>query len=227
VGGGTRARPASRRFPSEHGAQNMHPPEYVCKKLYEMHPNLRLAWLGMPRENEDDLNAGNFCIVQLYHIRDAGPPDEPRTFFQHWNDCGFSPGPVFNKYGAENPDWDLLSRVPILAWNLEQMKISTYDVFGTGLLYFIKNALDYRKMKLHSQRVQKERESKDREMKNHTEAMIDEAADFLWHEANKTGATSIDVPYEFAKKDVEDMKRKTQLASDYLDTYNQKRIPRF
>lgn len=77
----------------------MHPPEWVLKKLQELHPQVRLGWIGQDREgSEDELNKGHFALIQLYQVRDS-----ERTYFgDEWSDRG----PIYGK------PFDRLSRVP-------------------------------------------------------------------------------------------------------------------
>ena len=73
----------------------MEAPAWVCKKLAEVDPNARIGFDGK-----------NFALVKLYRSRDLekkfiADPD-------YWR----SRGPVFNKEGGIQPDWDLIERVP-------------------------------------------------------------------------------------------------------------------
>lgn len=68
----------------------MHPPAWVLKRLQELHPQVRLGWVGEDRKGpDDDINKGHFALIQLYHSRDAS-----RTYFgDSWN----ARGPIFGK----------------------------------------------------------------------------------------------------------------------------------
>ena len=89
----------------------MYAPAHICKALWRIHPWLRFAWAGKPTVGEE-LNPGSFAVVQLYHIQDAGKPDEEATYKKFWhvenhldetNDlrCGrIDRGPIFNKDGG-------------------------------------------------------------------------------------------------------------------------------
>ena len=100
----------------------MHPPSWVCRRLHQLHPQLRLAWAGRQRQHDDELNPGSFALVQLYHVQDTGRVDNPTTFRLLWDvdplvgEDGETTmvkadrGPVFSKNGTTHRDWDNLSR---------------------------------------------------------------------------------------------------------------------
>ncbi len=109
----------------------MHPPSASCKSLFRHHPQLRLAWQGSPRKHKDDLNSGCFALVQLYHIDDVGSLDNPHTFREFWNiqsaldrhgdltvERAYR-GPIFNRDGGTERDWDPQYRVPIFVSTLD------------------------------------------------------------------------------------------------------------
>lgn len=82
----------------------MYPPAWVCRKLKEMDPSIRVAWAGDEDADAEQLNPGMFVMVKLYHNRDAkhtiaGTPWYPG---QH--------GPIYcpTKNGVTSrPDWDM------------------------------------------------------------------------------------------------------------------------
>jgi hypothetical protein len=100
----------------------MHPPEFVLRKVQELHPQARIGWLGAERKDADDLNAGTFVLLQLYHARDAS-----NTYLEHWNDKG----PVYGK------PYDRLSRVPVWVKNY-----SKEDVFSGKIIADIRTMVE-------------------------------------------------------------------------------------
>lgn len=171
----------------------MHPPSYVCQAVYRLHKQLRVAWLGRERMYEDELNAGNFCVVQLYHIQDCGTYENPVTFREFWevtprlNEAGgltcvpATRGPIFNRWGGGSRDWDPLFRKPIFAYMLEEND----DILSGKMLLDLKHF-----MTDIVERVRESARQKGREICLKSEDLGREAGNFLWSEANKTGATS-------------------------------------
>lgn len=91
----------------------MHPPKHILDKLQEMHKWVRIGWLASPRQGPEDLNAGYFSLLQLYHKRDADV-----TFLVPWEDRG----PVYGK------EYDRLTRVPIWLANITKEEMFSGDV---------------------------------------------------------------------------------------------------
>lgn len=83
----------------------MEAPRHITDKLYDLHKQVRLGWVGEDRGPEDELNKGKFALIQLYHRRDA-----ERTYYgDPWNDRG----PIFGR------SFDRLARVPIMLHLIE------------------------------------------------------------------------------------------------------------
>jgi hypothetical protein len=166
----------------------MHPPSAICKSLYRLHPYLRLAWLGRDKKCEDELNPGNFALVQLYHNRDCGSYAEPATYREfwevtpHWTEGGqliskrIERGPIFNRHGGTTRDWDPLFRKPIFVQIFE----NTYDVFSGKIIYEVKYY-----MNSIVERIMKSAKDKGKRVKAHTQDLSREMSDYLLWEANK------------------------------------------
>lgn len=91
-------------------------PGWVCRKIADFHPHLRLAWHG-----ED----GCFSLIQLYHNRDAS-----LTYREHWADRG----PIFSKSGRPMfQDWDGMIYHPI--WVVD---VPIQDVFSGKIVKTVK-----------------------------------------------------------------------------------------
>lgn len=187
----------------------MHPPSSTCKQLARLHPQLRLAWNGKSKD---------FAVVQLYHISNAGSPDNPNTYFQRWNE-----GPVFSKNGDNKRDWDPLFRVPMFAGSAADFccdcefscEHGIEGVFSGKLIAGVKRALQNT-----AEKKRERRRAMQRDFNREREDLNREMGDFLWHQANKTGEESIDVPWEFARDDVRRMyaqkERREQQLNDYF-----------
>lgn len=93
----------------------MYAPEWVCRKLSDFHPNLRIGWDGKER---------TFGLVHLYHWSDA-----QKTYRQFWQDHG----PIFSKSGRPRPDWDLHQRVPVYI-----IDVTPQDVFSGKIVALVK-----------------------------------------------------------------------------------------
>ena len=63
----------------------MYCPEYICKAVSRLHPQLRMAWAGGERLHADHMNPGSFALVQLYHVSDTGTEDDPATYLARWD----------------------------------------------------------------------------------------------------------------------------------------------
>jgi len=182
----------------------MHAPVWVCKKLAEVHPQLRLAWCG------DDKA---FAIVQLYHISDCGDIDEPFTYREYWHVTtkqdevgGYSRarvyrGPIFSKKGVpEQMDWDPLTRVPIFVCTFgggytdpfDGHNLGHEDVFSGRILPIVRRWL----RPIYDRVMDSAREA-GRRLDNYIDALGSEMASRVWWEASQTGQTSPVVAKKF------------------------------
>lgn len=181
----------------------MYAPSDACKALYELHPQLRLGWVGYERRKEDDLNAGSFAVVQLYNVRDAGTPDEPVSFREFWHvmplltengeliNRRIDRGPIYNRFGGSTPDWDPLFRVPMFIMTLDQQfvypdgkPIRIEDVYSGKFILAVKHFLGP-----ITKRIIEGRRARGRELDKRASDLGAEMGAYLWHEANKTGQT--------------------------------------
>lgn len=184
----------------------MQAPLDICKKLYDIHPQLRLAWHGKGRTSDDELNAGCFAIVQLYHRSDVGWMDDPCvTFRELWDTTVVADhfgnservrirrGPIFSRHGRPDcPDWDQLARVPVYVAALDGSftfsdgsPISTYDVFSGKVLLAVK-----RWLKPVEERIEASCQEKISQTRGEVNDRVDEMADYAWHLANQTSETA-------------------------------------
>lgn len=178
----------------------MHAPAHVCLELYRTHKWIRIAWMGRERRHDDDLNRGSFVIVQLLHVKDAGPIWNPKTVKDMWDVETFQTqagnwdlrpswrGPIFNRFGGTTPDWDPLLRRPVMSVVCSpQHGLSTQAVFDGSIVTYVKNSMRSAREKL--QDVVNARASKGRELDAKMKDLSSEMSDHLWFEAQKTAAS--------------------------------------
>lgn len=156
----------------------MEPPRHILQALEALHPQVRIGWVGKPRANSEELNAGEFHLLQLYFKRDA-----PRCFHDPWNDRG----PV---YGSR---YDKLMYTPF-----RLAELTPRDVFGGHVVTILKSMLgDFDK----EQREQ--RSEYGRDWDRYINDMAREAADRLLWEDNQTSAArgSANISYSDTTED--------------------------
>ncbi len=181
----------------------MHPPSAVCRALYRLHPQLRLAWQGRSRGG-DELNAGNFAVVQLFHLKDCGGLADATTYQEFWNVTtemeGGTPrrvranrGPIFNRFGGTSLDYDPAFRFPIFMMTLDDQYEYPWgdpvdgvtDVMSGKFLIAMEHWLSPIKKRLADSYDEYVADTHYR-----AEELGREMTDHLWHAANKTGETS-------------------------------------
>ena len=176
-------------------------PQWVCRKLAEVSPGIRLCWAGRPRKFADELNAGSFGLVRLYKTAHVGTPDNPFTPQEFWDvtmrtDESGRPvmtkvdrGPIFNMKGGLSRDWDPLVWAPIYKVNFAAYEkdwgITTMDVMqGSEKLF--------RTLREWFQPIRKRLEDSATHAEKNLGSRVDDisrdATDRLWFEANKPGA---------------------------------------
>lgn len=207
----------------------MHPPEHVCRALHDIHPQLRLCWVGQPSK-DDETNAGSFGICQLYHISNCGDLDEPTTFREFWNvetvlENGVyvrrrvDRGPLFSRYGDTRLDYDPAFRFPIFVAALDGSNgmPNTQDVFSGKFLEYVRHwlsPLQGRKSKANKKRYKDFKHRMD-----DLEAEIGRRGRFEW---NKVGETSPTMAWKHAKPEVEKMYRKRErLDAEFKEMFKQ------
>ena len=203
----------------------MHPPSFMCKQIFRLHPQLRLAWCGRERQHEDELNAGSFAVVQLYHIQDCGTYELPTTYREFWEVTGrlnlngglemvpIHRGPIYNRWGGAPRDWDPLFRKPIFVCEIDDIRAvydgTIMDELAQGLRPIVKRAQDSAK-------------AKGKQIADKAEDIGREAGDYWWHEASKTGETGVMMTKEDAENDLTDefKKHRTgELRQELEDVY--------
>lgn len=214
----------------------MEPPRWVCERLAEIHPWVRLGWIKNGNLcNEDAESGGEFAVVQLMHIRDSGPKWRPRTIREFWDVHTVQIGPeqfvmeriergtLYNRRGGVSPDWDPLTRQPVIIAGVDkQFGLSVHSVFDGRIISWLraqaKPAREILKERVHGARAAGVRlEDK---VKNLTGLMSEE----LNYMANQTGEASVDVPKKFIESTRRlDAQRAGEL--DFSDEYVNK-IPK-
>lgn len=187
----------------------MHPPAFVCKRLYELDPEIRLAWLGFRPRYEGELNAGTFCIVQLWKRDHFGTHERPQTPSESWyvrpgiDENGreelvrIDRGPVFNRKGGTRPDWNVLAHEVIYKMNLKDFGISTEDVVSGAVLGKIDRF--YRPLK---DRIEEDEREAIADMKRLAAENGREAGMRLHRALNQHDITYNPVPYEDVRKEL-------------------------
>lgn len=169
----------------------MYPPAFVCRKLYELDPQIRLAWLGFKPRYAGELNPGTFCIVQLWKKDHFGSHERPNTPNELWNvqpvrlSTGdvemrrVDRGPVFNKDAGTRPDWNVLAHEVVYRANLKDFGISLEDVMSGAILH--KLGRFYRPLK---ERIEEDERERQWAMRHASEEMGREAGKRLHRALN-------------------------------------------
>jgi hypothetical protein len=176
-----------------------------------------LAWWGKPPDKEGAVNCGSFAIVQLYHINDAGLPDDPLLYREPWhttvklNEAGTETrvrverGPIFNKNGTTKPDWDPLFRVPVFVMTVDDKyqypdgsSFSERDLytgkFIEGIKYFLTPIQN---------RIKRSKDTRVAELRSAAEDLGGEIGERLWHKANRPDtAADNTIAYKHVKDQV-------------------------
>ncbi len=195
----------------------MLPSSWICTALHRINPKLRLAWHGRERDELNDINAGDFALVQLFPAQRVGPLHDPVIYSELWsvsprmNEHGqmemvkIDRGPIFNRRGGTALDYDPLMEIPIYIINLGGLGFDKYRVLnGEFLLHLPRWGTSAKK------RMKASMEAQYRQAKSQVKDMAGEASDFLWREANKTGATTPTVTWDDARADVTKMYEKQE-----------------
>ena len=205
----------------------MHPPGWVCRRLHELHPQLRLAWAGRQRRHEDELNPGSFALVQLYHVQDAGRVDDPTTFRLLWdvdpvvNEDGETTmkraerGPIFDKNGGTRRDWDNLSRVPVFVATLdEQYGMSTEDVLSGKFLSSVKLW-----MTPIERRMRESAREKGRQLAGVMDDVAHEATNDLLKSSQRSDAATVIMANKHAREDIVNLEKKVEARGKVEDSF--------
>ena len=138
----------------------MIPPDWVCRSLESIHPRVRLGWRGRERADADELNAGEFMLLELVAARKAD-----RTFRSPWADSG----PV---YGS---DYDRLSLVPMMVYD-----VSPEDVFSGRVVSLLK-----RWMSPIQERMDESHHARQKNWREQIHEMAEAAGDELYWKAQR------------------------------------------
>lgn len=151
----------------------MHAPDHICEALYRLHPQVRLGWVGADRLSPDeDLNKGQFALLQLYHARDAA-----RTFYgDPWGDRG----PVFGR------PYDRLMRVPIMLH-----LVHPRDVFSGRIVMDVRHW-----MKPIKQRVEEAALERGRDYQRKLDDLAGEIGSEMYWNSHNGGSATITAPYK-------------------------------
>ena len=179
----------------------MHPPKQICREIYDLHKHLRLAWMGRPKAFPEELDPGDFVIVQLMHESNCGTYEKPRTIKEFWEVETYEKSPgifaqrkvnrgiLFNRDGGTSPDWDRLSRRPVIIASVTPaFGLSPHSLYDGTLREFVKRNLVPRKEMLR-RRVDAAR-AKGRRIDERISDHCAEMTEYMWWEGNKADQTS-------------------------------------
>lgn len=205
----------------------MHAPGWVCRRLHELHPQLRLAWAGREKQHADELNPGAFALVQLYHVHDTGHVDCPTTFRLLWDvnpvvgDDGethmrkVERGPIFNKNGGTKRDWDNLSRVPVFVATLdEEYDMGPDDVLSGRFLDSIRHW-----MTPIERRMRESAREAGRTLSGAIDDVAHEVSADLVKESHKSDAATVIMANKHAKADMVAAEKATEMRGDIKDAF--------
>ena len=205
----------------------MHPPSWICRALYRVHPQLRLAWLGREKAYEDELNPGSFALVQLYHISDVKEFEDPTTFRLPWSadpvegsdgttrTKRVNRGPIFNREGGTRADWDSAFRVPIFVATLDSAYGMTIeDVLSGRFLSDVR-----RWMVPIERRVRESAIEAGRSLESKADDIAGQMSDHLAYEANKTDAATVIMANKHAKGDINKLEKRVERSHGELADY--------
>ena len=205
----------------------MHPPGWVCRRLHQLHPQLRLAWAGRQRQNDDELNPGSFALVQLYHVQDTGSVDDPVSYRLRWDvdpvvgDDGQTTmvkkerGPIFGKNGSTRRDWDNLFRVPMFIATLdESFGMGTDDVLSGRFLESIRLWLTP-----IERRMRESAREKGRDLSGAIDDVAHEATADLLKSAQKSDAASVIMADKHARSDVVNLEKRVEAQGKVEDSF--------
>lgn len=186
----------------------MHPPVWVCEKLYKEAPQLRLAWKGRPAKF-DELNAGNFALVSLFPAYTYWNEERRTNFYREFwgmtikqlphkvnrtrNHAGVSQvvfahydrGPVFSRRGIEELDYDPFEVIPVYLQDL------SWDQVMLGRIVWQIPAARKEAAKTKKERDADTEERKAnvvRDARSTIDAAARQQANEEWFNANRTGA---------------------------------------
>jgi hypothetical protein len=202
-------------------------PRSACEALYRLDDKHRLAWRGSAPKSADDLNAGWFVIIQLYHRLDFGTFDDPITFRHNWytqvymDDMGYldhrrvDRGPIFAADGGLIRDWND-DYIPIMVGSVHKgyqewtgkRDLETRDVFTGRFILTIRSWREsVRDRMLDSAR------EKGKEVNRHLDDMGREHGKRMWHDALKHTSSGPII----AKKFLPPIPEKRDLSNMFVD----------
>ena len=205
----------------------MHAPAWVCRRLHDLHPQLRLAWAGREKKYEGELNPGSFALVQLYHISDTGKSDDLTTYRMLWDTESYQGkdgevrtrrverGPVFNKSGGCSRDWDPAFRVPVFVATLdEDYDLTTREVLDGSFLTSVK-----RWMTSIERRMRESAREKGRTLASTIDDVGHTVAGDLMKDSQKSDAATVIMANKHAKPEMEKLERQAQARGSIEDSF--------
>ena len=191
----------------------MEVPSWLCRRVYEIAPYIRLAWAGERSKDPREMNAGGYALVELVSQTRVGSLEDPRIPHELWSvttrsdtygqaiRCRIDRGPIFARNGATAPDWDVLEYVPVYVGRFKDYEIpwvrtkpgeifpkfTNEMIYGGACLPLIQRWASSAKA-----RAEESRREKAKELKDKLDDISGDGADRLWSMANQTGQASND-----------------------------------
>lgn len=173
----------------------MFAPAHVCQALFQKNKQLRFAWWGKHDPRSTELNQGTFAVVRLYPTRalkDTAKELWDRTLRMN-NVGGFywdrdEKGPIFNAHGGTDPDWDVLSRCPVIEILANrQFKMSHRDVYSGALASWSQVVSNVEHKRDRAKFLRKEGQALQAKADDVAQASLDH----IYYEANKASEPSV------------------------------------
>ena len=191
----------------------MEAPAWLCEKVFEIAPYVRLAWAGERSKDPHELNAGGYALVELVPVKDVGSLETPNIKEELWyvttraNNhgqalrCRIDRGSIFARNGSTAPDWDVLGLVPVYVGRFKDYEIpwarvkrgepfpkfTNEMIYGGACLPMIRRWDASLKA-----RVDESAKEAAATLKGELKDIAGDGSDRLWSMANTTGAASND-----------------------------------
>lgn len=204
----------------------MHAPSWLCRELVRQFPDARIGWAGRPAKDADDLNAGEFALVQLYPANVVGSLTNPDVFDELWQVTTRADahgravrvraerGPIFNRHGGTAPDYDPLFYVPVYKFDFVDQGFPLPKFLSGGWL----NLLTRDKL---TKKLDEVAEKKGKALAAKMDDHAKEGYSYLKHTMSATGdqSTAPVVAYKHAKPHLKKFYDKKQQNREYLLNY--------
>jgi hypothetical protein len=143
------------------------PPAHVLKELQQIHPWVRVGWIGEDKKGPDDeLNRGSFYLIQLVKRKVA-----EHEYNEPWD----SKGPIYGE------PYDRLARIPFMAAG----PIDVEDMFSGAVTKALRVM-----MTPVTERMVKSAQAKTNQIHDEIHDVAGEMGERIYWDAHRTDATS-------------------------------------